>query len=38
MNSIFDGVPKKETEDYPKYNLLEQISMALTTVDSNTNS
>lgn len=38
MNSWFDGVPEKKTQDFARFNLLEEITYGLTCINTNSNS
>jgi len=38
MNPFFDGVPEKPTQSFDKYSLLDSITNALTTCNTNSNS
>ena len=38
MNSFFDGVPSKQTQGYPNFCLLDEVTYALTALNTNSNS
>jgi hypothetical protein len=38
MNSWFDGVPSKSTQAFPNFSLLDEVTYALTTCNTNSNS
>lgn len=38
MNSFFDGVPSKNTQSYPNYSLLDEVTYALTALNTASNS